>query len=116
MDRIHIEDLLVTSVHGYYEHEHTTPQRFKVSLSVGVDVSRAGTDDVLTETIDYDTLRRIVESVFAGAHKDLLETLAEDIAREILQNARAHDVTITIRKLDVWDTGVPGVTITRTRT
>lgn len=115
MDRIHIDDLVVHGVHGYYEHEWTTSQRFTVSLSVGIDAADAGSHDVLAETIDYDMLRSIVEAVFASSRMALIETLAERIAADILADVRAHDVHISIRKLDAWDNGVPGVTITRTR-
>ena len=116
MDYLHISELNVKGVHGYYEHEWLKPQSFSVSLKVGIDTAKSASLDALTETIDYDTLRSAVETVFAGARSALIETLANAIAETILQNPRALEVQVTIHKLDVWDNGVPGVTITRNRT
>lgn len=115
MDRIHIDDLIVHGVHGHYEHEWEQPQRFNISLSVGIDAADASLHDALAETIDYDMLRSIVEAVFASSRTALIEALAERIATDILSDVRAHDVCVSVRKLDAWDNGVPGVTITRAR-
>lgn len=115
MDRIHIDSLTVDGTHGHYEQEWSREQRFDVSLSVGVDARASSKSDALSDTIDYDDLKRIVFEVFKGARHYLIEALAEEIATRILLDERALEATITIRKLEVWDNGVPGVTITRAR-
>jgi dihydroneopterin aldolase len=115
MDIIGIDDLVVEGVHGYYEHEWRAPQSFRVQMDVLLDTSSAGTTDALASTIDYDSLKEIVKTIFAGERRALIETLAEDIAEQVLDDARVHEVRITIRKTDAWENGVPRISIVRTR-
>ncbi len=115
MDIIGIDDLVVEGVHGYYEHEWQAPQSFRVQMDVQLDTSLAGTTDKLTSTIDYDSLREIIQTVFRGERRALIETLAEDIAWQVLSDTRVEEVRITIRKLDAWENGVPRISIVRSR-
>jgi len=43
----------------------------------------------------------------------LIETIAERIALQILTDVRIHSVRVSVRKIDIWENGVPGVEITR---
>lgn len=113
MDFLHIEDLVVEATHGHYEKEWSKEQRFLISLRVGFDSHAAGKSDALTDTIDYDVLKKEVHEALAADRRYLIEKLADDIAERILKDQRALEVTVTIKKLDVWDNGIPGVTITR---
>lgn len=115
MDYIHIDALRILGKHGHYVRERRGTQDFEISLRVATDVQRAGKSDKLRHSINYADLKKIVEEVFAAAPRYLLETLAEDIAKKILKDTRAKEVTITIKKLAIWKNGVPGVTITRPR-
>jgi dihydroneopterin aldolase len=119
MDYLHIDSLTVGATHGHYEHEWSREQSFDVSLKVGFASGASGATDALADTIDYDDLKRIVLDTFAGNRRFLIEKLAEEIAEEIagkiLEDGRALTVILTIRKLEAWDDGVPGVTIERTR-
>jgi len=113
MDYITIDSLVASGAHGYYEQERTKEQDFDVSLRVGTHVRRAGQSDMLAETIDYDVLKRIVRDTFARESRFLIESLAETIAERILRETNALEVTVSIRKPGVWESGVPGVSITR---
>lgn len=113
MDYLTIDSLTVRGAHGHYDHERSREQEFSVSLTVGTHLLRAGQSDALKDTIDYDTLKSIVEETFASESRYLIESLAETIARRILARTPALEATVSIRKTAVWDNGVPGVTITR---
>jgi len=115
MDYLHIDSLTIGATHGHYEHEWSREQSFDVSLKVGFHSQVSGGTDTLNDTIDYDDLKKIVLDTFGGARRFLVEKIAEEILTTILEDARAHEAAITIRKLEAWDDGVPGVTITRTR-
>jgi dihydroneopterin aldolase len=112
MDYLHIDGFKVSGIHGHYEHEWSKEQEFDVSLRVGFESRTAGETDQLTDTIDYDHLKQIIVDGFAEK-RFLIEKLAEDIANKILEDQRAKEVSITIRKLEAWDNGVPGVTVNR---
>jgi len=113
MDYLTITSLAVHGVHGHYPHEWDAEQEFDVSLKVGVNTRVPGRSDKLSDTVDYDRLKAIVEGVFAGEKKYLLEALAASIASTILRDTPAREVTVSIEKKSVWPNGVPGVTITR---
>lgn len=111
MDYIHIDNLTVSATHGYFPHEGEAPQRFMVSVRVGI--SKLDASDRLTDTINYDDIRHIVETVFAGDRVALIETLGNEALSRIRKDARVEEAQITIQKLDVWEQGVPGITLNR---
>ena len=118
-DRVVLAGLEFLARHGVNDREKVEPQRFEVDLELELDVRPAARDDDLAKTVDYrgvyDTTRRVVEdNTF-----DLIETLAETIAREVLgANPAVDKVTVRVRKPDV-ELGGPldyaGVEIRRRR-
>lgn len=118
-DRVVLAGLEFLARHGVNDWEKVEPQRFEVDLELALDVRPAALGDDLAKTVDYrgvyDTTRRVVEdNTF-----DLIETLAEAIAREVLgANPGVGEVTVRVRKPDV-DLGGPlayaGVEIRRRR-
>ncbi len=115
MDYLHIDSLTIGATHGHYEHEWSREQSFDVSLKVGFKSTLSGETDTLADTIDYDNLKKIIQDTFAGKRRFLIEKIAEEITATMLEDARVLEVTLTIRKLEAWEDGVPGVTITRRR-
>jgi dihydroneopterin aldolase len=113
MDYLTIDDLVVRGAHGHYDEERSQEQSFIVSLAVGAHLRRAGQSDSLGDTIDYDTLKRIVEETFARESRYLVESLAETIAERILHETPALEVSISIQKPEVWEAGTPGISIVR---
>lgn len=113
MDYLTIHGLLVSGAHGYFPEERIREQTFVVSLHVGAHLKRAGQSDALSDTIDYDMLKRIVEETFQLESRYLIESLAETIADRILRETQALEATVTISKPGVWENGTPGVKITR---
>ena len=115
MDYVHIDKLLVSATHGHYEAEWSKEQKFEVSLKAGYASSEAGMSDDLATAIDYDFLKVAVTDTLSGTRRFLVEKLAEEIAERILTHVQVHEVSVTIKKLEIWDNGIPGTTITRTR-
>ena len=113
MDYLTIDGLTVQGAHGYYEHERQQEQSFVVTLRVGTHLRTSGQSDALGDTIDYDVLKRIVQETFAQETRYLVESLAETIAERILAQTPALEVTISIQKPEVWESGIPGVTLAR---
>ena len=118
-DRVVLAGLEFLARHGVNDWEKVEPQRFEVDLELALDMRPTAIGDDLAKTVDYrgvyDTTRRVVEdNTF-----DLIETLAEAIAREVLgANPGVEEVTVRVRKPDV-DLGGPlayaGVEIRRLR-
>lgn len=99
MDRIELRGLRVTGTHGVLPEEQSRPQPFEIDLDVEADLRSAGRSDDLGETVDYGTLAEAAVRVVATERHDLLERVAERIAEEVLVDARATSVTVTVRKL-----------------
>ena len=118
-DRVVLAGMEFLARHGVNDWEKVEPQRFEIDLELALDVRPAALADDLAKAVDYrgvyDTTRRVVEdNTF-----DLIETLAEAIAREVLgANAAVDEVTVRVRKPGV-ELGGPlayaGVEIRRRR-
>jgi dihydroneopterin aldolase len=117
-DRIVLDGMAFSGTHGVNPEEHVTPQRFEVDVELELDLGPAGHTDDLGRTIDYggvfDRCRRLVET----GHFNLIEALAEAIARDVLAAFPADAVVVRVRKPEVrlgGDLRSAGVEIRRTR-
>ena len=82
MDKIYIRDLEFIGYHGVFEEEKKLGQKFYLSLELSTDLREANDD--ITKTTHYGEVAETVKKVFFQKKYDLIETLAEDIAREVL--------------------------------
>jgi len=101
-DRIVLAGMAFRATHGVNPSEKVDPQRFEVDVELALDLGPAGRADDLERTADYglvyDSVRRIVE----GSSRNLIEALAEAIARSVLEeHAAVNAVTVRVRKPDV---------------
>ena len=113
MDYLHITNLFFRGKHGAYDAERRVEQEFSVEVKLAFDAAKVGMSDELANTIDYSDVRNKIQQVIEGTSRYLIETLSEDIARRVLEDARILSVEVTIKKTAVWDNGVPGITIVR---
>ena len=114
MDTVFIENYTVLAKHGYYKEEHAKKQRFIVSVYAHCDTKSSGTTDDLKKTLNYEVIRSYIHDVLAQPPHNLVESLAESIAKRVL----THDVTsveVKITKPDVWSDCTPGIKIVRTK-
>jgi dihydroneopterin aldolase len=92
--------------HGYYDHEHVTPQPFEVDVELLLNLQPAGIDDDLDKTIDYARVYEATRQIVESTSFRLLEALAEAISHELLAEFTINEVGIRIRKPKV-DLGGP---------
>jgi dihydroneopterin aldolase len=99
-DLLKLQGLRVSAFHGVFEHERRNGQVFVIDVEVRLDLSIAASGDDLASTIHYGELaEEIVESVERDP-VDLIETLAERVARVVLGHDRALSVVVTVHKPD----------------
>ena len=80
--RVGLDHYQVEGIHGYFEHEHSQPQPFVVS--VRVDLIDEVRDEVLSSTVDYALLQKAVDAVILESKPiRLLEKMGTDIAKFI---------------------------------
>jgi len=100
MDKIRLRRMVFAACHGVEPHEKTVPTRIEVDLEVETEVREAGRRDDLSKSVDYSRLYAEVAQVIRGPSRNLLETLAEDIAGRVLRIAGCSAATVTVRKVD----------------
>lgn len=84
MGRIALEGLDFHAFHGVYPHERESGNWFEVDIAVETDFSKAAEDDDLSETVNYETLFRIVKEEMEKPSR-LLETVAKNIVDDVLR-------------------------------
>lgn len=82
--RIALEGLEFHAFHGVYPHERESGNWFEVDVFIDADFSQAAQSDELSGTVDYEAVYRVVKAEMEKPSK-LLETVGENIVREILQ-------------------------------
>jgi len=85
IDRIRLEGIEFHGYHGVTEPERILGHRFRVDLSIEMDLEPAGRTDDLGKTIDYMAVVRTILAVGSGESVRLLETLAERMCAAVLE-------------------------------
>ncbi|HEY9287766.1 MAG TPA: dihydroneopterin aldolase [Candidatus Dormibacteraeota bacterium] len=84
--------------HGNNPAERKLGQTFTADIEVHLDTRAAATTDQLTDTVSYPLIERIARHVLEGKPANLLETVAERIASEILRQFGVARVTVRVTK------------------
>jgi dihydroneopterin aldolase len=113
-DRIFVHDLVLDVEIGVYTNEKGVTQRVRFSVDVELKPSTVALEDDIGRAFDYDTIIKGIKSIIARGHINLVETLAEEVARQCLAHPRAASVTVRIEKLDK-EPGAVGVEIMRSK-
>ncbi|MTH62651.1 dihydroneopterin aldolase [Paracoccus shanxieyensis] len=111
-DRIHLRDYIVSAEIGAFQTERGQEQRLRFNIQVELATHVVGVDDEVDRILSYDILTGAVAAGLADRRYDLLETLAEKIAAQVLAHPRAAQVSVTVEKLDRIP-GALGVTLSR---
>ena len=97
-DRIILEGMQFYGYHGGSAEERSLGQPFQVDLEAELDLSVAGGSDNLEYTVSYTHLYRVVKEVMEEAPRNLLEYLAEEMARRALASFPINAVRIQVKK------------------
>src|SRR5436853_577867 len=98
MDVIFIEGLQAQTVIGIHQNELHRPQPVRVDIAAGLPRSLACRTDRIGDTIDYSQLRAALLELLATHKLQLLEALAEEMARLTLEDFGAHWVRVMLAK------------------
>src|SRR6202020_2383714 len=97
-DRIELRGLRVRGRHGVFDHERADGQDFVVDITVWIDLADAAASDELADTFDYGVLAERAAAVVAGPARNLIETVAAEIAQDVMKDERVHAVEVTVHK------------------
>jgi len=98
-DKLVLADMTFRACHGVLPVERRRRQEFRVTVGLETSLARAGGSDALADAIDYCGVQALVREVVEGAHRKLIEALAEDIAQRLLASfPAARAVTVHLLK------------------
>lgn len=98
-DVIRLMGISAVGYHGVFEAEKREGQPFAVDVVMHVDVAEAAAADDLTKTVNYAEVADLVAGFIMGESFDLIETLADRIARTLLESQPLTDtVEVTVHK------------------
>ena len=84
MDIIKIKGLKIFANHGLYPEEIENGQNFFLDIAIYLDTQKAGKTDDLNQTVDYHKFCSFISEYFVENRYNLLEAVAENLARAIL--------------------------------
>lgn len=98
-DSIRLTGLTATGHHGVFDFEKREGQTFRVDVELTLDFRAAGRSDDLADTVSYVEIAELVQAGITGAPFDLIEALAEHLARAILRSdERIAATEVTVHK------------------
>ncbi|WP_067931851.1 dihydroneopterin aldolase [Alicyclobacillus kakegawensis] len=99
MDEIRLTGMHFYGYHGALAEERKLGQRFTVNLVLSLDLEAAGRSDMIAETVDYAAVYGDVKQVVEGPPARLIESVAERIAKCILERyRRVRAVRVEVEK------------------
>ena len=97
-DRITLTGLRVFGYHGVLDQEKIDGQDFITDVTIWLDVGKAVLSDDVRDTVHYGQVAELVASILAGESRNLIETVAADIADSLLTDEKVAAVEVTVHK------------------
>jgi dihydroneopterin aldolase len=114
-DRIAIVGIRAHGRHGANPGERDAEQAFDLDIEVEADLTRARATDKLSATIDYAEVHALAVRIVREHSYVLLERLADEICRALLEIPRVLTVSVTIAKPRLLDGATPSIRVRATR-
>src|SRR5690554_645468 len=99
MDKIILERMEFYGYHGVFAEENKLGQRFYVDLTAYLDIKPAALSENVNDTVNYVEVFELIRDIVEGKPFVLLETLAEQIASQVLGNfTKINEVQVRVIK------------------
>jgi len=97
-DTIFVKDLRIETIVGIWEWERSSPQTVSIDLEMAADVRHAAQHDSIDETLDYRAVAKRVTAFVEDSQFQLIETMAEGIAKIITVEFQVPWVRVSVHK------------------
>lgn len=101
LDKISLQGINVLGHHGVDEAERKVGQRLAIDVEMVHDLKAAIEGDDIRKTINYEQVASLVEKVACEQEFLLLESLADEIARQILNRFGPSHVVVRVKKVNL---------------
>ncbi|MGY4691857.1 dihydroneopterin aldolase [Salibacterium sp. K-3] len=99
MDKIFLKGMEFYAYHGVFPEENKLGQPFQVDLVLHADLTEAAAEDNLEKSVNYAEAHQTVKSVVEDKCYNLVETIAEGIAEEILNTfSIVQEASVKVKK------------------
>jgi dihydroneopterin aldolase len=110
--RIHVEQLGLMAHIGVPDEERATAQRLAISMTLW-PILEAGLNDDIQSTVDYSAVCEKTKKFVETRRDKLIETLADALAKHLLEAFKIRKITVELRKFILPDVEFVSVTVTR---
>jgi len=116
LDTVFITALHIETIIGIHAFEQNAPRPLILDLEMGVDIREAAASDRIRDAVDYSAVADEIIKLAASRRFQLIETLAETIARKVFERFPITTLRLSIGKPGAIDTAkTVGVRIERRR-
>ena len=98
MDKIIIKGIEVFAYHGALSEENSLGQRFTIDITMKKNIRKACVNDTLEDTVHYGFVHDDVVTLTKNNKFKLIEKLAEELAKMIVEKYGVKEVTVSIEK------------------
>lgn len=98
MDTVFLRELRIETVIGVWEWERHTTQIVSLDLEMATDVRRAAATDSIDDALNYEEVAKRVVSYVEASRFQLVESLAENVARIIVTEHGVAWVRVSVAK------------------
>ena len=88
---------------GVHAHERQGAQRMWFDVDLCVKLAQAPADrDHISQTLDYDFVREVIDQAVGRRHHELQETLCDAVLAAVLRRPEVQAARVATRKPDVY--------------
>jgi dihydroneopterin aldolase len=98
LDKVFLHDLKVKTTIGIFDWERRIRQTIAIDLEMASDVRKAAVTDQIDDALDYKKVAKRVIAFVEAAEFQLVETLAEAIAKIVTEEFSVPWVRVTVNK------------------
>lgn len=98
MDQVSLRGIDVYAHHGVHPAERELGQRFVIDVDLWADCEAAALSDALEDALDYTAVHRRICTVTAETSFQLIEALAGNLCRALLESFPVSRVRIQVQK------------------
>ena len=114
MDITFLHGLKIACIIGIWDWERAAKQTVIIDLDMASDVARTAASDDIKDAVDYKAVSKRLEQFVGESQYQLVETMAENVARLLLEDFGLAWVRVRINKKGaVSNAGDVGIVIER---
>jgi len=98
MDKIFLDELKIDTIIGIWDWERKIRQTVVIDLEMSADIAKAAASDDVVDTLNYKAVAKRLQAFVGDSSFQLVETLAENIARIIRDEFGVAWVRVKVHK------------------